>query len=95
MKKMSLYETKNRFSELCSGVVETGEDLLVTRRGKPFVRIVPVQSVEQPWSVWETVKESEAKYGPLDADFEEPEHGEGSVRPAFWEHWQDEDREGE
>jgi len=69
---MGLFEAKNRLSELCNQVVETGEPCLITRRGKPWVRIEPLGE-EGRGSVWSTVEEGRSRYGPLEDDFELPE----------------------
>jgi prevent-host-death family protein len=39
---VGLRELHNRTSELIRQVAETGEEISVTRRGRPVVRIVPV-----------------------------------------------------
>lgn len=39
---VGLRELHNRTSELIRRVTETGEEISVTRRGRPVVRIVPV-----------------------------------------------------
>lgn len=69
---MSLFETKNRFSAVCSQVLVTGEPLLVTRRGVPIVRIVPVSDGSDETSVWDSVEEGRERYGPLTDEFELP-----------------------
>ncbi|WP_269524188.1 type II toxin-antitoxin system Phd/YefM family antitoxin [Coraliomargarita parva] len=71
MDSYALYDAKNRLSELCNKVVETGEPCVISRRGKAIVKLVPVDE-EVTGSVWNTVEESQARYGPLDADFELP-----------------------
>jgi hypothetical protein len=40
---------------------------------KPLVRIMPMENVYDQQSVWDTVQESQAAYGPLPDDFEIPE----------------------
>ena len=72
MEMIALYDAKNRLSELCTAVHETGEPCIISRRGKPIVQLVPVVEADQPESVWDTVEESRAKYGDLDHDFEVP-----------------------
>jgi len=81
MKSLGLFETKNRLSEICAEVAETGEPLVVTRRGKPLVRIVPESTQGKPESVWQTVKEARKKYGDLPDDLELPPRGPGANRP--------------
>lgn len=73
MKSSGIFETKNHLSEICEQVAKSGEPLVVTRHGKPLVRIVPMENVYDQQSVWDTVQESQAKYGPLPDDFEIPE----------------------
>lgn len=72
MKTMNLFETKNRFSEVCDQVLSTGEPVMITRRGKAIVQIVPVPDTSASDSVWGTVAESRAKYGKIKDDFDLP-----------------------
>jgi prevent-host-death family protein len=73
MDMVALYDAKNRLSEICNQVSTTGEPCVISRRGQPIVKLVPVDSVEQTDSVWATVAEGQAKYGQLDEEFEMPE----------------------
>lgn len=41
--EIGTFEAKNRFSELVHHVMDTGEEVLVTLRGKKAVKIVPVE----------------------------------------------------
>lgn len=51
---MGVFDIKTRLSEVCDEVARTGEPVLVTRRGKPFVRIAPLESSDEtPSAVWE------------------------------------------
>ena len=50
-KTIGLFEAKTKLSEICERVAETRQAVTVTRRGKPLVRILPVD--EPPPSVWE------------------------------------------
>ena len=70
MKSMGIFETKNRLSELCEEVARGEGPLVVTRHGKPLVRIVPYNSKDSQETVWDTVEECRARYGPLDDDLE-------------------------
>lgn len=82
MDSVALYDAKNRLSEICNQVTETGEPCIISRRGKPIVKLVPVDDPEdESNSVWATVEESQAKYGPLDQDFELPERS-SEMRPS-------------
>ena len=41
MKTIGLFEAKTRLSALCARVSGTGEEVLITRRGRPVARLVP------------------------------------------------------
>ena len=75
METYALYDAKNRLSELCNQVTETGEPCVISRRGQPIVKLVPIEDPQSSKSVWDTLEESQAKYGPLSEDFELPERG--------------------
>ena len=47
MKEVAVFEAKTRLSEICDEVARTGESVVVTRRGKGLVQIVPLE-VGQP-----------------------------------------------
>lgn len=81
MKSLSLFETKNRFSAVCGEVASTGEPLTVTRRGRPLVQIVPVRQTEEVGSVWDTLEESQQRWGNLPDDWELPVRRPGENRP--------------
>lgn len=44
--KVSVFDARNRFSELIDAA-ERGEEVIVTRRGRPVVRLTPVNEVER------------------------------------------------
>ncbi len=46
MIRVTISEVKARFNELIDRV-EAGEDLIVTRRGRPVVKMITVRSVKQ------------------------------------------------
>ncbi|MEM8868309.1 MAG: type II toxin-antitoxin system Phd/YefM family antitoxin [Verrucomicrobiota bacterium] len=76
MDMVALYDAKNRLSELCNQVSKTGEPCVISRRGKPVVKLVPIEADESDASVWDTVEESQARYGALDEDFVLPKRSE-------------------
>lgn len=41
MKTVGLFDAKTRLSELCREVAETGEEIVITRRGQTLARLVP------------------------------------------------------
>jgi prevent-host-death family protein len=73
VKSLGLFEAKTRLSELCQEVADTGESVMVTKRGKPLVRIVPVAAdAERGSSIWELRERDEASNGAWSDDFELP-----------------------
>lgn len=80
MKTMNLYESKNRLSEVCDQVLTTREPVVITRRGKAIVQIVPLPETGSTASVWDTVAESRSTYGKLSDDFELPARRAASNR---------------
>lgn len=51
MRQVGLFEAKAKLSEICAEVARSGESVVITRRGKPLVRIDPVPT--DRFSVWE------------------------------------------
>lgn len=43
MKTVGLFEAKTRLSELCREVAETGQGILIEKRGVPIAELVPPQ----------------------------------------------------
>lgn len=80
MKTLGLFETKNRLSEVCEQVASTSEPVIITRHRKPLVQIVPIKDANVCESVWNTVEESTARYGPLEDDIELPSREVSSNR---------------
>ncbi len=70
MKSVGIFEAKTRLSEICEEVARTGKSVMVTRRGKPLVRIDPV--AEDRFSVWERRTEYIAERGRMKEEFDLP-----------------------
>jgi prevent-host-death family protein len=76
-KTIGIFEAKTKFSEICELVASTGREIMVTRRGKSIVRIVPVledtgQASGATAGVLDRLKENEAAYGKasrMESDF--------------------------
>ena len=66
MKRIGIYEAKTHLSQICEETAATGESWLISKNGKPLVKIVPYRDTDHPTSVWDTVEESTARYGPLE-----------------------------
>ena len=61
MKTIGLFEAKTHFSALADEVAEKGQAILVTRRGKPLVRIEAVPTGKD--NIISRVREYWEKYG--------------------------------
>jgi len=80
MKTLALYDAKNRLSEVCDLIASSHEPVVITRRGKAIVQIIPIESSSGS-DIWSTVKESRAKYGNLTDEFKLPERTAKKNRP--------------
>jgi prevent-host-death family protein len=64
MDRIGLFEAKTKFSEICEQVASRGKSVIVTRRGRPLVRIEPIGSAAaSARSVWDLRVEYEKKHG--------------------------------
>ena len=73
MNAIGLFEAKTKFSEICERVAAQGVAVVVTRRGKPLVKIEPIPATgARPESVWDRRAEFERKHGPFTEDFTLP-----------------------
>lgn len=70
MRAIGLFEAKTKFSELCERVASGGEAVVVTRRGKPLVRIEPCQPEQKASSVWKRRAAFEKSHGRVTESFE-------------------------
>jgi prevent-host-death family protein len=66
-----MFEAKTRLSEICDEVSRSGDSVVITRRGKPLVRIDPVET--EKFSVWEARAEYIAGKGPIRQEFDLPQ----------------------
>ena len=81
MRSIGMFEAKTRLSEICDEVARTGRSVLVTRRGRPLVRIDPV--AEERFSVWEARESYVADNGPIHEEFDPPQRSEELPRSPF------------
>src|SRR6266487_2937131 len=73
MTTIGLFEAKTKLSELCEQVAKRREAVVITRRGRPLVRIEPVGPGKgMSSSVWDSRAAWEKKHGPLREAFEPP-----------------------
>jgi len=73
MNVIGLFEAKTKFSEICERVAAKGEAVLVTRRGRPLVKIEPISDSESTaTSVWDRRAQYDKKHGRSTEDFTLP-----------------------
>jgi prevent-host-death family protein len=73
MNAIGLFEAKTKFSEICEQVAAKGEAIVVTRRGRPLVKIGPISEGEsKPSSVWDRRAKYEKRHGRVTEDFSLP-----------------------
>lgn len=71
MNAIGLFEAKTKLSEICAEVAAKGVSVLVTRRGKPFVRIEPVHPAKsKAKGVWDRRAALIKSQGAFKEDFE-------------------------
>ena len=70
MNAIGLFEAKTKFSEICDQVASRKIAVVVTRRGRPLVRIEPIPATDAPGtSVWGRRTEFVRTHGPLTEGF--------------------------
>ena len=85
VKTLGIFEIKTKLSQICDNVARTGESVLVTKRGKPLVRIDPLPETAHGGSeVWEKRREYEASFEITD-DFSLPERKADPLYDPFAE----------
>ena len=73
MIRVGLFKAKTKLSEVCEQVAKRHEPVLITRRGRPLVRIEPVGPGEGIIdSVWERRAAWEKEHGRIREDFALP-----------------------
>ena len=70
MRTVGIFEAKAKLSEICDEVARSGRSVVVTRRGKPLVKIDPVSA--EKFSVWEDREQYITQTGRLKEEFEVP-----------------------
>jgi prevent-host-death family protein len=70
MTEIGLFEAKTKLSEICARVAASKAPVVLTKRGKPLVRIEPVdRGPAARKSVWERRAEYEQKHGKFTEEF--------------------------
>jgi prevent-host-death family protein len=47
IKQVNMHEAKTHFSKLAEAV-EAGEEVVIARAGKPFMKLVPIETLQKP-----------------------------------------------
>jgi prevent-host-death family protein len=86
MDAIGIFEAKTRFSEICEKVFNSREPVLITKRGVPIVKILPVTFNEnQKSDIWEVREGYLQKYGEPDKDIEIPKREAETLYTPFEE----------
>jgi prevent-host-death family protein len=81
MNEIGLFEAKTKFSEICERVAARGEAIMVTRRGKPLVKIGPISDARtKPSSIWDRRAKYEKQHGRLTEEFAIPRRAKQTWR---------------
>lgn len=72
MNTLGIYEAKTKLSEICERIAQTGEPVVVTRRGVPLVQIHPVRPDGTGSTIWALRDRFVEEHGDLEADLELP-----------------------
>ena len=67
---MGVAEVKRNFADVVGEVVHTGRRIIVERRGRPMVAIVPLEAREQALTPGQRLASAVGSGEPEDADFE-------------------------
>ncbi|MEM7015219.1 MAG: hypothetical protein AAF585_27495 [Verrucomicrobiota bacterium] len=75
---MGIFEAKTRLSEICAEVVESGDTVIISKRGQPIVEVrafrQPADEIEgQPIAgILDCLSTCHQRFGPLKEEFEIP-----------------------
>ena len=81
-----MFAAKTKFSAICDEVAANGVAVVVTRRGKPLVRIEPIRRMRsKPKSVWDLRADYVKAHGPIREQFALPPREKQTWRDPFEE----------
>lgn len=78
MKNIGLFEAKTKLSEICERVKKERQPVLITKHGKPLVRIDPIE--EANTGVWDLARKFRKTYGPIKENLELPPRSVDKVK---------------
>ena len=89
--QLSVREAKARFAHAAS-VAASGERVVITKRGKPFVELVPATSLPEPklkGDLWQRLDQAQSAMGlkaedyPWPDEFNDPEFTKKAMGPDY------------
>jgi prevent-host-death family protein len=72
MTEFGMHEAKTHLSRLVERAL-AGEEIVITRRGKPAVRLAPVErklKMSEMWGIWKGVEVPDDAFGELDLEIQ-------------------------
>lgn len=90
MKTVGLFEAKTKLSEICEEVARSKRPIVISRRGKPLVQIMPAQAADESTtgSMLDDLRKWDADHpGDEGTDFELPPRNQADRSPLenYWE----------
>ena len=82
MRSVGIFEAKTKLAELCDEVAHRHETIIITRRGKPVARLVPLEADARA-DTWTLVRDYHERYGRPEVDFEPPARQPDPIRDYF------------
>lgn len=83
VERVGLFEAKNKLSEICERVATRRMPIAILRRGKPLVRIVPIDDATADDDVWSSRERVISTTGPLQDEIELPQRRRDRRLPPF------------
>ena len=79
LKTVGIFEAKTRLSEICAEVAESGDTVIISKRGEPMVEVralrQPKQEIEteEKEGILDCLDRCRERFGALEEEFEIPE----------------------
>jgi len=80
LRTIGLVDANTRFPDLCQEIAESGEAVIIARRGEPWIEVRPARggspgakNAPRPSGILDCLGECQARFGPLREEFHFPE----------------------
>lgn len=80
LRTIGLVDANTRFPDLCQEIAESGEAVIIARRGEPWIEVRPARGssagakhAPPPRGILDCLHECQARFGPLLDEFDFPE----------------------